>query len=166
MNWTDYVIIVLMAFSCAAGLYRGLLREVVSLVTWLLAVLLAWHMAPLLEPHLGGALANEAVRPWAARVIIFIVVMLIGAAVGALVTHFVRLALLGSVDRMLGFLFGFLRGLVVLGLLAMLCHAVRLSDERWYRESTLVPSVEHAANILRALVGESKMRSSEATSRA
>ena len=131
MNWTDYVIIVLMAFSCAAGLYRGLLREVVSLVTWLLAVLLAWHMAPLLEPHLGGALANEAVRPWAARVIIFVVVMLAGAAVGALVTHFVRLALLGSVDRMLGFLFGFLRGLGVRGLLAMLCHAVRLSDERW-----------------------------------
>lgn len=163
MNWTDYVIILLMAFSCAAGLYRGLLREVVSLVTWLLAVLLAWHMAPLLEPHLGGALANEAVRPWAARVIIFVAVMLVGAAVGALVTHFVRLALLGSVDRMLGFLFGFLRGLVVLGLLAMLCHAVRLSDERWYRDSTLVPYVEHAGNVLRALVGESKMRSPEAT---
>jgi membrane protein required for colicin V production len=157
MNWTDYVIIVLLAFSCAAGLYRGLLREVVSLLTWLLAVLLAWHMAPLLEPHLGGALAGAAVRPWAARAIIFVVVMLVGAAAGALITHFVRLALLGSVDRMLGFLFGFLRGLVVLGLLAMLCHAVRLSDERWYRDSTLVPYAEHAGNLLRALVGEGKI---------
>jgi membrane protein required for colicin V production len=163
MNWTDYVIILLMAFSCVAGLYRGLLREVVSLVTWLLAVLLSWHMAYLIEPHLGGALAGAAVRPWAARVIIFVIVMLVGAAVGALVTHFVRLALLGSVDRLLGFLFGFLRGLVVLGLLAMLCHAVRLSDERWYRDSTLVPYVEHAANLLRALVGESKMIAPEAT---
>lgn len=157
MNWTDYVIILLLAFSCAAGLYRGLLREVVSLATWLLAVLLAWHMASLLEPHLGGALAGAAVRPWAARTIIFVVVMLVGAAAGALITHFVRLALLGSVDRMLGFLFGFLRGLVVLGLLAMLCHAVRLSDERWYRDSTLVPYAEHVGNLLRALVGEGKI---------
>ncbi len=76
MNWTDYVIIALLAFSCAAGLYRGLLREVVSLLTWLLAVLLSWHLASLLEPHLGGALASAAVRPWAARTIIFVVVML------------------------------------------------------------------------------------------
>ena len=163
MNWTDYVIILLLAFSCVAGLYRGLLREVVSLVTWVLAVLLSWHMASLLEPHLGGALSSDAVRPWAARVIIFVVVMMVGAAVGALVTYFVRLALLGSIDRMLGFAFGFLRGLIVLGLLAMLCHAVRLSDERWYRESTLVPYVEHVGNLLRALVGEGKIRSPEAT---
>ena len=162
MNWTDYVIILLLAFSCVAGLYRGLLREVVSLVTWLLAVLLAWHLAYLVEPHLGGALANPAVRPWAARVVIFVIVMLVGAAVGALLTHFVRLALLGSVDRMLGFLFGFLRGLIVLGLLAMVCHAVRLNDERWYRDSTLVPYAEHAGNLLRSLVGESKIRFPEA----
>lgn len=162
MNWTDYVIILLMAFSCVAGLYRGLLREVVSLVTWLLAVLLAWHMASLLEPHLGGALASESVRPWAARAIIFIIVMMVGAAVGALITHFVRLALLGSVDRMLGFLFGFLRGVIVLGLLAMLCHAVRLNEEHWYRNSTLVPYVEHGGNLLRALVGEGKMSPPEA----
>ena len=162
MNWTDYVILLLMAFSCVAGLYRGLLREVVSLVTWVLAVLLAWHMASLLEPQLGGALANEAVRPWAARVIIFVIVMLVGSAVGALITHFVRLALLGSVDRMLGFLFGFLRGVVVLGLLAMLCHAVRLNEEHWYRNSTLVPYAEHAGNVLRALVGESRITSPEA----
>jgi membrane protein required for colicin V production len=157
MNWTDYVIILLMAFSCAVGLYRGLLREVVSLATWLLAVLLAWHLAHLVEPHLGGALAGEAVRPWAARVIIFVIVLMAGVIVGALVTHFVRLALLGSVDRMLGFLFGFLRGLIVLGLLAMLCHAVRISDESWYRDSTLAPYVEHAGNLLRSLVGESKI---------
>jgi membrane protein required for colicin V production len=162
MNWTDYVIILLLAFSCVAGLYRGLLREVVSLVTWILAVLLSWHMAYLIEPHLGGALAGPAVRPWAARAIIFVIVMMAGAAAGALITHFVRLALLGSVDRMLGFLFGFLRGVVVLGLLAMLCHAVRLNDERWYRDSTLVPYVEHAGNMLRALVGESRIASPEA----
>lgn len=163
MNWTDYVILLLMALSCGFGLYRGLLREVVSLATWLLAVLLSWHLAYLLEPHLGGALAGAAVRPWAARTIVFVIVMVVGAAVGALVTHFVRLALLGSVDRMLGFLFGFLRGLIVLGLLAMLCHAVRLSDERWYRDSTLVPYVEHAGNLLRTLVGEGKISSPGAT---
>ena len=163
MNWTDYVIISLMAFSCLAGLYRGVLREIVSVVTWLAAVLLAWHFAYLLEPHLGGALSSQAVRPWAARTIIFIVVLLLGAAGGAIVTHFVRLSLFSSLDRLLGFLFGFLRGVVAVGVLTLVCHAVRLHEEPWYRHSTLAPYAEHAGNVLRALVGEGKIPASSVT---
>ena len=157
MNWTDYVIIALVAFSCVAGLYRGLMREVVSLVTWLAAFWLAWHFAYLLEPHLGGALSAEGVRTWAARTIIFVAVLLLGSAIGAIVTHFVRVSLLSSLDRLLGFLFGFLRAALALGVLVMVCHAVRLNEEHWYQNSTLVPYAEHAGNLLRALVGESKV---------
>ena len=163
MNWTDYVIIALLAFSCIAGLYRGLMREAVSLVTWFAAFWLAWHYAYLLEPHLGGALNSEGVRTWAARTIIFVFVLLLGAATGAIVTYFVRLSLLSSLDRMLGFLFGFLRGAIVLGLLVMLCHAVRLHEEAWYRNSTLMPYAEHAGNVLRSLVGESRVHASADT---
>ena len=87
-------------------------------------------------------------------------VMLAGTAIGAIVTQFVRVSLLSSLDRMLGFMFGFLRGAVALGVLAMLCHAVRLNEEHWYRHSTLVPYAEHAGNVLRALVGESRVHTS------
>ena len=163
MNWTDYVIIALLAFSSVAGLLRGLLREVISLLTWLAAVWLAWRFSMLLEPHLGGALSDATVRPWAARTIIFIAVLLIGAAIGALAARFVRLSLFSGLDRLLGFLFGMLRGIVVLGLLAILCHAVRLQAEPWYRASTLAPYVEQAGNVLRALVGESKIRAASMT---
>ncbi len=158
MNWTDYVIIALMAFSCVAGVYRGLMREVVSLITWVAAFWLAWHFAYLLESHLGGALNSEGVRTWAARTIIFVAVLLLGTAIGAIVTQFVRVSLLTSLDRMLGFLFGFLRGFVVLGVLVLLCHAVRLNGEHWYKDSTLVPYAEHAGNVLRAMVGESRVQ--------
>src|SRR5436305_14699693 len=102
MNWTDYLIVALLAFSCVAGLYRGFMREVISLLTWLLAFWLAWHYAYLLEPHMGGALNAEGVRTWAARTILFVGVMLIGSAIGAIVTQFVRVTLLSSLDRMLG----------------------------------------------------------------
>ena len=67
MNWIDYLLIALIVFSCVAGLMRGLLREVISLLTWVAGVVIAWNYSDLLEPRLGGALANEAVRPWAAR---------------------------------------------------------------------------------------------------
>src|SRR5258706_15155959 len=158
MNWTDYVIIGLLVFSSVAGLLRGLLREVISLVTWLIAVVLAWQYASALEPYLGGALNGEAVRPWAARAIIFITVLLIGAAIGAIVTRFTRLSIFAGTDRLLGFVFGMARGVVVLGLLAILCHAVRLDEEPWYGDSTLVPYAEKVGNVLRSLVGEGKIR--------
>jgi membrane protein required for colicin V production len=160
MNWTDYLIVLVLVFSCIVGFYRGLMREGITLITWLAAAWLAWHCAYLLEPHLGGALSGEAVRPWAARTIIFVLVLILGAATGAIVTYFVRLSLLRSLDRMLGFVFGLLRGMVVLGLLVMLCHALRLHEEPWYRNSTLVPYAEHAGNVLRALVGESRVHAS------
>ncbi|MDE2219840.1 MAG: CvpA family protein, partial [Gammaproteobacteria bacterium] len=116
-----------------------------------------------LGPHLGGALSDPAVRPWAARAIIFVLVLLVGAGVGAIVSYFVRLSIFNSLDRLLGLVFGLARGAVVLGVLAMLCHAVRLDEERWYRESTLVPYAEQAGNVLRALVGERKIRASSMT---
>ncbi len=163
MNWTDYLLIAVLVFSSVAGLMRGLLREVISVVTWVAAVWIAWTFASSLEPYLGGALSDAAVRPWAARTIIFVAVLLIGAAFGALVSHFVRLSLFSGVDRLLGLVFGLLRGVVALGVLAMLAHAVRLQDEPWYRGSVLVPYAEQAGNVLRGLVGERKIRASQTT---
>ncbi len=163
MNWTDYAIIMLLAASCVVGLVRGLLREVISLLFWIAAVWLAWTFGATLEPHLGGALRDGAVRPWAARAIIFICVLLVGAGIGAVVTHFMRLSMFTGVDRFLGLVFGLLRGAVLMGVLAMTCHALRLHEEPWYRNSTLVPYAEQAGNVLRGLVGERKIRASQMT---
>jgi membrane protein required for colicin V production len=157
MNWFDYLLIALMVISCVAGVLRGLLREVIALVTWVAAVWIAWHYAAVLEPRLGGALANEGVRAWAARSIIFVAVLLIGACIGAIVGRVVRLSIFSGTDRFLGGIFGFLRALVMIGLFVMLCHALRLSGEPWWRGSTLIPYGERAANVLRGMVGESKI---------
>jgi membrane protein required for colicin V production len=157
MNWIDYLIIGLLAFSCIAGIMRGLLREVISLVSWVVALWVAWAYAANLGVYLGGALSAEPGRTWAARAILFVGVMLVGSAIGAIANQFVRLTLFSAVDRLFGFLFGALRGFVALGLLVILAHAVRLEGEGWYRHSTLMPYVEHSANILRALTGERKI---------
>ena len=157
MNWIDYLLIALTVISCVVGVLRGLLREVIALVTWVAAVWIAWHYAAVLEPRLGGALASEGVRTWAARSIIFLAVVLIGTCIGAIVGRVVRLSIFSATDRFFGGIFGFLRGLVMIGLFVMLCHALRLNGEPWWRASTLIPYGERAANVLRGMVGESKI---------
>jgi membrane protein required for colicin V production len=158
MNSTDYVVIAAVVLSAAIGAVRGFLREAVALGAWVIALFLAWHFSDLIAPHLGGLLSDSEVRPWAARVIIVALVLLLGALVGAMLGHFVRLSIFSGLDRLLGFAFGVLRGFVLLGVFVILGQLLRLQDERWWRHSVLIPYGESVANGLRTLVGEERVR--------
>jgi membrane protein required for colicin V production len=127
---------------------------VCSLVTWVLAVWLSWKLAPSLVPHLGGALRVEPYGLWASRAIFFLAILVVGAIIGALVKHFARLSLFSGTDRFLGFLLGLARGIVMLGVLAILGQALRLDREDWWRHSRLAAQVEPVAKGLRALIGD------------
>ena len=158
MNVTDYLVIAAVIISAAVGAMRGFLREAVALVAWLFALFIAWHFSDLIEPHLGGLLSGSYVKPWAARVIIVLLILLLGAAIGAMLDHFVRLSIFSGMDRLLGFVFGLLRGLVLLGVFVILGQLLRLDGEKWWTRSLLVPYGESVANGLRALVGEQRMK--------
>ena len=154
MVLTDYLIIAAILVSAVVGAIRGFLREAVALGAWIVALFVAWHFADLVEPHLGGLLGDSEVRPWAARLIIVVLVLLLGAAIGALLAHFVRLSIFSGMDRLLGFAFGLLRGFLLLGVFVILGQLLRLSGESWWRHSLLIPYGESVANGLRSLVGE------------
>jgi membrane protein required for colicin V production len=154
MNTADYLLLALLIISAVVGLMRGFLREVIALLAWIIGVLAAWHLGPLLEPHLGGLLAGPQVRPWVARAVLLAAVLLVGAAVGAVSTHFVRLSIFSGMDRLLGFLFGLLRGLIMLGVVVIACQTLQLDGERWWHKSVLIPYGEDVASALRSLVGE------------
>jgi len=154
MTLADYLIIAAILISAAAGAMRGFLREAVALGAWIVALFLAWHFADVVEPHLGGLLAGSEVRPWAARAIIVVLVLILGAFIGALLSHFVRLSIFSGMDRLLGFAFGLLRGFVLLGVFVILGQLLQLPAEGWWRHSLMIPYGESIANGLRSLVGE------------
>ena len=158
MNLTDYLVIAAIIASAIVGALRGFLREAVALAAWVIALFLAWHFSDLIAPHLGGLMSDSEVRPWAARVIIVLLVLLLGAGVAAALAHFVRLSIFSGMDRLLGFAFGLLRGFVLLGVFVILGQLLRLPEEHWWRHSMLIPYGESIANGLRMLVGEERVR--------
>jgi membrane protein required for colicin V production len=158
MNATDYWVIVAIIVSATVGALRGFLREAIALGAWLIALLLAWHFSDLIAPHLGGLMADSEVRPWAARIIIVVLVLLLGAGLGATLSHFIRLSIFSGMDRLLGFFFGLLRGFVLLGVFVILGQLLRLQGEHWWRGSLLIPYGESIANGLRTIVGEERVR--------
>lgn len=154
MATLDYIFIAIVLLSALAGVIRGFLREVCSLVAWVLAVWLAWRFAPSLAPKLGGVLKDPVYGIWAARAILFIAVLVAGAVIGALLGYFVRLSIFSGTDRLLGFVLGLARGLVILGIATILAQAARVDDEDWWKKSRLVPAMKPVANLLRGLAGD------------
>jgi membrane protein required for colicin V production len=158
MNVADYVVIAAVALSAIVGAVRGFLREAIALGTWLVALFVAWHFSDLIEPHLGGVLAASYVRPWAARVIIVALIVLLGAGLGAIVSHYVRLSIFSGMDRFLGLLFGAARGVVLIGVFVILGQLLKLNGEIWWRHSMLIPYGDSVANGLRVLIGAASLR--------
>jgi membrane protein required for colicin V production len=140
MNAADYAIIAALAISLVFGLVRGFMREAIALLAWLGGLWLAWRYADAVKPFLGGMLTDEPQRTWVARALILATVALVGWLVAEVLSYFVQQSGLSvMVDRLLGTLFGFIRGVVLVSLLAMLGALVRLDEVHWWKKSALIP---------------------------
>ena len=148
------MILVVLLGSTLIGLLRGFVREAVSLVFWIAAIWAAWRFAPLVEPHLGGLLADPSVAPWVGRLVVLVLVLLIGWVIGMLLGFFTRSMGLGPLDRVIGLLFGIVRGTLLVGLMIIGAELLHLNHEEWWNRSKLVPYGETAGDWLRAMVGE------------
>ena len=154
LTGADSLILLVLLGSTLIGLLRGFVREAVSLVFWIFAVWAAWKFGPRVEPHLGGLLADPNVAPWVGRLVMLVFVLLIGWVVGMLLSYFTRSMGLGPLDRVIGLLFGVLRGAVLVGLMIIGGELLHLNREEWWSRAKLGPYGETAGDWLRAMVGE------------
>lgn len=150
----DYIILTIVLLTAIVGLVQGFLKQICSLVTWVLAIWLAWTYGPSLAPHLGGVLEQGNYGLWVGRGIIFVIVLVVGSIIGFTVNHFVRMSLFSGLDRMLGLLLGFVQGVVIVGFLLILGQSAKLDGEAWWQRSKLLPLVTPISSMLRTVVGE------------
>ena len=150
----DYIILAIILISAVMGLVRGLLREAIAVITWFLAIILAWSFGSSLEPALGGVLVGSPLRIWAARVIIFVFVLLMGGAIAIIVGHYVRVSMFAGMDKFLGFVFGIVRGVVIVGAFTIAIQALRMDEDPRWKNSRLLPFATGVADALRGVVGE------------
>lgn len=154
MTPVDYTLIAIVAISAIIGAFRGLLREAISLVTWVVALWAGWKYSSAVSPYLDGLLAQEPVRTWVSRALVVIAVLLVGTLVGFIANQFIRMTLFSGFDRFLGFIFGMLRGIVVLGVLVILGQLLQLDRASWWGQSKLIPYATVSADALRKIVGD------------
>jgi len=153
MTPVDIILVAIVFISMLFGAIRGFLRESVALLGWLVGLWLAWRYAPELEPYLGGALAGTELQVWIARLILLLAAVIAAWLIGSLLGYLVqRSGLTLGLDRMLGAVFGLVRGAVIVGFAVMLADAAQLRGEDWWKSSKLIPVGEEMASILRGYV--------------
>ena len=149
MDGADHLFAIILLVSGAVGFFRGFIRESIALASWLIGLWLAWHFAYIVNPWLGGALAEPGVREWTGRAIVLLLVLLFGALVGSIVSHYARRAVgVAAMDRILGTAFGLARGVIVIGLLVLAERAANLELEPWWTRTHAMPAAETVANWL------------------
>ncbi len=154
MTGADVLILLVLVGSTLIGLLRGFVREAVSLAFWVVAIWAAWKFGPVVEPHLGGLMADPKIAPWVGRLVILVLVLLLGWLIGMLLSYFTRSMGLGPLDRAIGLLFGVVRGMVLVGLMVIGGELLHLNQEDWWSRSKLIPYGETVGDWLRAMVGE------------
>jgi len=113
LNIVDFATIIVLVISGVLATLRGLTREIMGLAGWPISIVAARLAAPYLEPVLTGAIQVEGISNALAWGIPFIVVVVLWFAFASVVSPGLSKAGLGGLDRWLGFLFGLIRGFVI-----------------------------------------------------
>jgi membrane protein required for colicin V production len=154
----DLVLLAIVALSGLVGVWRGFVREALSIAVWVVAVGVAWRYGALLAPQLSEFIDNAVLRVWAARAVVLVGTVLVGSILALLVAQLLHATGLSAADRAVGLVFGVARG-VLLGALAVLSmQLVGLDTKPWWRQSKLVPYAAPVTDALRDAAQRSLQR--------
>lgn len=145
MNWTDYIIIGVLGLSIMVGLWRGLVSEVLSLIIWAAAFWVAWVFGPVLAVRLEHLVRLPSVRIIGAYALCFVAVLICGVLLRFAARRLIDGIGLAGVDRVLGGMFGLVRGVLLVTLVVFLVGFTAFTHDPWWQRSLLLPHFREAA---------------------
>jgi membrane protein required for colicin V production len=135
VGWVDIVFGGVLVLSIVAGLVRGLVFEVLSLVGWLVAYVAAQWLSPEVAPHLPVGRPGSALNLAAAFACTFVGALIVWGLLARLIRLLVRATPLSLFDRVLGAGFGLMRGMMVVLVITTFVMLSSFGQSRPWRES-------------------------------
>jgi membrane protein required for colicin V production len=153
MTWFDFAVMAILLVSLTLGVWRGLVYEVLSLAGWPIAFVLsrlyAGEIAPLMP------LMQETMRLALAYAVVFIAALIVWGMLAWLFSRLVKAVGLGWLDRMMGALFGALRGVLVILALVWLAGLTSIPEQPFWRGAQTSRAVENVALLTKAWLPDS-----------
>jgi membrane protein required for colicin V production len=146
MNTADILILAVLALSMLFGLWRGFVGEVLSLACWIAAFWVAWAFGDEVAAFYGGFLREPTACIVAGYLTCFLGVLLVGALLGWIVGRLISRGGLRGGDRVLGLVFGFARGVLLVTFAVLMLGFTHLPrTAAWWQQSTMLPAFEGGA---------------------
>ena len=152
MEYADYVVLAIIAISILVGAIRGFVKEAFSLAVWAAAFLIAFQFSGVLAMQLENHIELPSARTSLAFASLFILVLLVGGLVTFLVGKLVEKTGLDGTDRLLGGVFGGVRGLAIVLAVILVAGLTPVPQDPWWQQSktiqSLMPLAEWSAQFL------------------
>lgn len=154
LNLTDFIIIGVVILSLLISLARGFIREALSLLTWIAAILFAFRFSGAVSDMMAGMIGSQGTRSVVAFVGLFIVILIIGGILNHIISSLISGSLLKGFDRILGVFFGIARGLLVIGLFVLFAGQTGFAKADWWKKSQLIPQFAPVTQVIKELFPE------------
>lgn len=158
MTALDWIILLILAASVFRSLMRGLVEEVFSLAAWIVAFIVAKWGAVVVGPMLPIGVKSENMHYFAGFAVVFLAMMIVVFIAGHIVKGSVESAGLKGADKLIGGLFGLLRGLVILVGLTLAAGLTQLPRTDFWRQASLSRALEVMAIQVKPLLPEKLSR--------
>ncbi|ETX11583.1 colicin V production CvpA [Marinomonas ushuaiensis DSM 15871] len=156
MATVDWLIIAVVVLSTLLSLKRGFVKEVLSLLTWVVAFVVSIKFADQMQGLLIEQVQNDQIRYIVAFVSLFIASLVVGALVSFLLGSLIQVTGLSSTDRVLGMVFGFARGsLIIVAFISLLSLSPAIEETEFWKTSQLIPQLGQLNDWTRDMLGKS-----------
>ena len=138
LNTLDYAVLTVIVFSGLISLFRGFIREAISLLTWVLAVWLVLHFSDVFVSYLTEYVQSDGLRLAISALLVVMATLLLGMIISQLMMMMVRFTGLSGLDRFVGFFFGLARGMLIVLLGLIVAKSAHMNERSWWKASVMV----------------------------
>ncbi len=154
IQWLDVILVLIMLISAFLAMLRGLTREMLSIMSWALAALAALFVYPLYRDRLRALIQPDILADGVLIVTVFVIVLIIVSLITVRLSDRVLDSRVGALDRTLGFVFGLLRGLLLVVIAYELLIAIMPKETlpRWVTEARSLTVIESTGRAIISLL--------------
>lgn len=156
LNNLDVVFLVIVGVSALVAIARGVTKELLSIIGWVLAGVSVYYLLPVVDPIMKKYIASEVLSGLVSGMVILIMFCIFWVLAADKISTQIRFSKLSSLDRILGFIFGIFRGVVIVVLLQIMISSLipEESQKGVFAESRYFKLAGDAAGPIKGLIPE------------
>ncbi len=156
LNNLDVVFLVIVGVSALVAIARGVTKELLSITGWILAAVSVYYLLPVVDPIMQKYIASKVLSNLVSGMVILILFCIFWVLAVDKISTQIRFSKLSSLDRILGFIFGIFRGVIIVILLQIMISSLipEESQKGVFAESRYFKLAGDAAGPIKSLIPE------------